>query len=165
MLWVCPGLAFGDRMCTDTASNASSGTLTDSGGSGGRYQNFEDCSFTISASPGDTITLSFSAFDYENFYDTLKVYDGTSAASPSLGSLTGSSLPADLVANSGSMHIVHDSDFSITDDGFVASWNVTAAGSSCRLETVADSFSSLAYNLNSGTASWRTDWLEVGEAD
>ena len=63
------------------------------------------------------------------------------------------------------MHIVHDSDFSITDDGFVASWNVTAAGSSCRLETVADSFSSLAYNLNSGTASWRTDWLEVGEAD
>ena len=165
ILWGALGtaMAFAERTCVDSSSSAVSGTLTDSGGSGGNYSDNETCGFTIQGGAGAAITLSFSAFDYETSWDFLRVYDGTSSAGTLLGSFTGTSVPGDVTAVSGNMYVEHDSDFVFTRAGFVASWTVDS--STCLPETVADSFPSISYSLNSGTQNWLGDWQEIGESD
>jgi len=116
-----------DNICTNNSSNASSGSLTDSGGAGGRYQNNENCSFLIQ-SGGGSITLSFSQFNYENSYDYVFVYDGTTSSAPLIGRFTGSSIPNDVIATSGSMLVVHRSDFSVQRSGFQATWLASNGG-------------------------------------
>jgi hypothetical protein len=56
-------------MCDEVSSSLSSGTLFDSGGRTGKYANNESCNFLIQPSANHDITLSFSEFDYENFFD------------------------------------------------------------------------------------------------
>ncbi len=123
------GNAHADIICSDSSSNASSGTLYDSGGSGGRYSNYEDCGFLIQPSGASTITLSFSDFEYENGYDELRIYDGANSSGTLLATYTGSSLPASVTATSGAMYIVHESDYSVTRDGFIATWSVDSSSS------------------------------------
>jgi MSHA biogenesis protein MshQ len=77
----------------------------------------------IQPTGGGDITLSFTAFNYENGYDNLYVYDGTSASGTLLDTLTGTSIPSDLTATSGAMYITHDTDYSITRSGFGATWS------------------------------------------
>lgn len=111
-----------NTICTDTTSTGDTGSLTDSGGSGSDYSNYEDCEFLIQPTGGGDITLSFSAFDYEENYDFVSIYDGTSTSSTLLGEFDGSSIPADLTATSGSMLIVNETDYSIVESGFQATW-------------------------------------------
>ena len=113
------------RICSATSSTEEEGTLFDSGGSSGNYSNNETCTFLIQPTSGDDITLDFESFDIENFFDTLEVYDGTSTSGTQLADLTGSSLPDSVTATSGSMFLVFDSDFSITDVGFEVSWSTS----------------------------------------
>lgn len=163
LLYSWPSLGLAEAVCVDTSSSAQSGTLTDSGGSGGSYQNNETCGFLIQPGSG-AITLSFSAFAYETSYDFLRIYDGTSTAGTLLGSFTGGSLPPAVTANSGSMFVVSDTDFSVRASGFVATWS-TAPPAACPGETVGDNFSAVSYSGNSGSENWTTDWLEIGESD
>jgi hypothetical protein len=114
-----------DTMCSDGSTTSTSGTLYDPGGSAGNYSNNQNCSFLIQSADGGDITLSFSTFNYENYYDNLYVYDGTSTSGTLLGKLTNTSIPSDLTATSGAMYILHDSDYSITRSGFAATWSNT----------------------------------------
>ncbi|MCR8923055.1 hypothetical protein NO559_09750 [Dasania sp. GY-MA-18] len=116
------------NLCSSTSSTASSGSLYDSGGAGSNYSNNESCNFLIQPSGGGTITLSFSAFNVENNYDYVRIYDGTSTSAPLLATLTGTSIPSAVVASSGSMLVRFTSDGSVVRSGFSASWSV---GSSC----------------------------------
>ncbi|MFK7916193.1 MAG: DUF6701 domain-containing protein [Pseudomonadales bacterium] len=162
--WSVASAASENAVCRVSGSRTDSGTLTDSGGSSGSYSDNENCGFLIQPSdPGD-ITLSFSAFSYENTYDFVRVYDGTSSAGTLLGSFTGSSLPPDLIASSGAMYVVSDTDGSVQASGFVADWS-TAEPAACPGETVGDNFPSVSYSTNSGSQNWTTDWLEIGESD
>ncbi len=156
--------AAAERLCSDAGSSATTGTLADSGGSSGRYGNNESCRFLIQASAGEAITLTFSSFSYESGDDYVTVYDGSSTTDTVLGLFTGSSLPSAQIASSGAMLVVHNSDSNVTRDGLVAAWSIQA-GSGCTAESVADSFPNVSYAQNSGSQSWTTDWLEVGEAD
>ncbi len=130
---VFPTLSYADQMCSDTRTQDASGSLQDSGGSGANYSNRESCQFLIQPASGNDITFSFSSFDYEDNYDYLYVYDGTSTGSTLLGRFTGSSDPADITATSGSMLIVHTSDRSITEEGFTASWSSGGSNASSQL--------------------------------
>lgn len=112
------------RLCRDFSSNESSGRLTDPGGPSAKYSNFENCNFLIQPTDSGDITLTFSAFEYENSYDYLSVYDGSSSAGIALGTFTGTALPSALVASSGAMYIVHKTDYSVIKDGFDANWSV-----------------------------------------
>ncbi|MDT0595003.1 DUF6701 domain-containing protein [Glaciecola petra] len=113
-------------ICSDTSSTSVTGALTDSGGTSGSYSNNETCSFLIQPSGGGWVTLSFSAFDYEDNFDSLSVYDGTTTSDTLLGSFDGDAIPSDLVAKSGAMLVVNDTDFSVTEEGFQAAWETTS---------------------------------------
>ena len=117
--------ASADTMCANTSSTANSGTLYDSGGPGGNYGNSENCSFLIQPSGGGTITLSFSQFDTQNA-DQLRIYNGANASAPLLATLNGSSLPSDVVANSGAMYLVFTSNPGGNRAGFTAAWSVAS---------------------------------------
>ncbi|MFM8744033.1 MAG: IPT/TIG domain-containing protein, partial [Cytophagales bacterium] len=66
-------------------------------GGNGNYTNNQLYTQTFApVSPTDKIGVSFTSFALEKNYDFLKVYNGPSAASPLLVSLTGTSLPADV---------------------------------------------------------------------
>jgi Tfp pilus assembly protein PilV len=112
------------NMCSATSSTDSTGNIYDSGGPSGNYENNEDCTFLISPSGSpSTITLSFSAFETENWADTLYVYDGTSTSGVLLGQLDdGPWIPSNLTATSGSMFLRFESDWGETHPGFAATW-------------------------------------------
>ncbi|MEM7100156.1 MAG: DUF6701 domain-containing protein [Pseudomonadota bacterium] len=157
-------LSFADALCADTTSTSEAGTLTDSGGSTGRYSNSETCSFLIEVSAGSVIELDFQSFRYENTYDFLRVYDGNSTGATRLGEFTGPSVPAAVSSTSNQMLIIHESDNTVTRDGFVATWS-TSVQNSCPDLTVADNFDAVSYSQNAGSQNWLTNWLEIGESD
>ena len=148
-------------MCTDSGSTTISGTLYDYGGAGSDYGNSEDCSFLIQLSGGGNITLSFSQFDTQN-PDSLLVYDGTDATAPLLATLSGYSLPANLVSASGALFLRFTSNPGGTRDGFTDNWS-TSGG--CPAQNVADNYDSVSFSQNDGTQNWTTSWLEIGESD
>ncbi len=120
------GIDPGYRICNSSSSADPSGTIKDSGGSVSNYSNNENCTFLISSgSSWTSITLTFSSFNTEAGYDYLRIYDGTNALSPSLGTFSGTSLPGAVTATSGNMFLVFSSDFSDTAPGFVADWITT----------------------------------------
>ena len=151
-----------ENMCSSVSTSAISGSLFDSGGSGGSYSSREDCSFLIQSAGATSVTLTFTTFSLETNYDYVYLYDGINTSSPQIARLTGS---ADGVytANSGTMLVRFTSDGSVVDRGFSATW--TAATSNCAAQSVADSFSSVSYSQNSGSSDWSGDWTEVGESD
>jgi hypothetical protein len=103
-----------------TVLTEASGTVSD--GSGAlAYHNNQNCDWTISPSGGaSSITLSFTKMNTESGYDSVAIYDGTSAAGTFLGKFSGNTLPGDVTATSGNMFIHFISDGGVTDDGFSA---------------------------------------------
>jgi len=75
-----------------------SGTFYDTGGPNGTYQCNEDITMTIAPStPGAKMKFNFTAFDCEDGWDFLKVYDGADVNAPMIGNFTGATIPAELV--------------------------------------------------------------------
>ncbi|MGY8873202.1 MAG: DUF6701 domain-containing protein, partial [Pseudomonadales bacterium] len=151
-----------ENMCSSVSTSATSGSLFDSGGSGGQYANREDCSFLIQPAGASSVTLTFSDFALESGYDNIYLYDGTSTFSPQIARLSGSTAGT-YTASSGAMLVRFTSDGSVVDRGFSATWVATT--SSCSAQSVGDGFSSISYNQNSGSTNWTGSWAEVGESD
>lgn len=116
------------NICSQTTMTSLAGTIYDSGGPTGSYQDNESCTFLINPGCADSLTLTFSAFDLEWNYDYLYIYDGTSAAAPLLGAFTGNTPPPAFTSTSGAFFLQFYSDFSITYSGFAATWNGNAIG-------------------------------------
>ena len=113
-----------EGMCAATASSEPAGTLYDSGGPDGSYANSEECSYRINPANGaSSITLSFSSFVTEDGGDLLRVYDGSNASGTLLGTFSGSSLPASLTAQSGSLYLEWTSDEDLPMGGFSLRWD------------------------------------------
>jgi hypothetical protein len=102
-----------------------SGSIYDSGGPNGNYTNSENRTSVLTPANGSKVVLTFTAFDLENNYDFLRIYDGPTTAAPQLVSLTGTSLPATVTATStnstGQLTLVFTSDGSGVRAGFAAS--------------------------------------------
>ncbi|RLD51546.1 MAG: hypothetical protein DRJ05_18290, partial [Bacteroidetes bacterium] len=110
--------------------NMTNGTITtcmgnfyDSGGPSGSYGNGEN--FTMTFYPGNTgdmIRFNFTAFEVENNYDYLYIYDGEDATAPLVGTYSGDVQPSLITANntSGALTFVFTSDGSVTYAGWVA---------------------------------------------
>lgn len=117
------------NMCAGTNStSAVTGTIYDSGGPSGNYQNNENCQFLINPGCTGTVSISFSQFYLESCCDYFRVYNGTTTAAPLLGSYNGSSMPPTLFANSGKMLITWQTDGSAVYAGFTATWTSTLSG-------------------------------------
>ena len=80
------------------------------------------CDKLIQPSGGGAITLTFTSFSTEEWYDFVRVYNGTTTSAPLLGSFSGNSLPPVLTANSGSMLIRFTSDGSVVAAGWSANY-------------------------------------------
>jgi len=103
-------------------TSACSGTLYDQGGPGGNYSNNSTRSFTIFPTNAASICIAFSEWNVESNYDFLKIYDGSNASAPSLGTYSGE-IPGNVTATSGAMHLVFTSDAIVTGTGWKANWS------------------------------------------
>jgi hypothetical protein len=101
-----------------------SASFYDTGGATGSYQNNENYTLTLlPASSGAQIMVTFTAFNVENNWDFLKIYNGTSASAPQLANLTGTTLPTQpyIASNAqGALTFVFTSDVSVTAAGWAA---------------------------------------------
>jgi len=102
------------------------GVLFDDGGTGD-YSNGTQVTTTIAPLGASSISLTFTAFDFESGYDYLKIYNGTTTSAPLIGSYDGNALPngGTIVANSGAVTLVQSTDNAVTKAGFVAQWQCT----------------------------------------
>jgi Zn-dependent metalloprotease len=117
------------NLCAGTSSTSStSGTLYDSGGPSGSYMNGENCQFLINPGCSGTVTATFSQFSMESCCDYLRIYNGTTTASPLLGTYNGTTIPPTINASSGKMLFVWTTDGSVTSTGFEASWTSVISG-------------------------------------
>ncbi|CAN5512425.1 hypothetical protein BH11BAC2_BH11BAC2_15760 [soil metagenome] len=131
---------------TASTQNACSGYLYDSGGPGGDYTDNTNSTVTISPLGASTVVLTFTAFNMENTYDFLNIYDGPTNASPLIGSYTGTNLPGGgtITSTSGSITLQQTSDQGVTASGFALSWQ-------CQLSNVAPTPNFTASSTNSCT--------------
>lgn len=110
---------------------ACSGTVYDNGGQNNDYTGNTDYQVTIQPSGAANVTLNFSSFNFEDGYDYLYIYDGSSTSAPLIGAYTGSNLPngGTITSTYGSITIRQYTDPFLEASGFAAAWNCNYATS------------------------------------
>lgn len=103
--------------------DAPSGSFTDGSGES-NYLNYTECIYVIDPPGDDPIKLTFDEFDVEQGFDFVYVLDGNSFDAPLIASLTGSSIPDQVIATSGSMIVAFISDEIFTNGGWSANYEV-----------------------------------------
>ncbi|WP_204347007.1 CUB domain-containing protein [Psychroserpens algicola] len=113
-----------DITCTAPPTPPTCGfTFYDSGGAGGNYSANELQTTTFYPdTAGDVVTATFTAFNLENTWDDLTVYDGPNTTYPSLGTFTGTTIPGPFTSTdaSGALTFVFDSDSTTQLSGWAA---------------------------------------------
>ena len=97
-------------------------TFYDMGGPNGNYFNKEKWIYTINPDGLNQVQLQFTAFDLENNYDYLKIYDGADTTMPLLANLTGNSLPPIYNSTNYALTLYFTSDNATVKPGWVAQW-------------------------------------------
>lgn len=100
-----------------------SAVFTDSGTRFADYANSLTQTMTFKPSTvGSSVNVNFTAFDVEEDYDYLYVYNGSTVSSPLLGKYTGNALPPSLTstAASGDLTFKFTSDSEVTTPGWIA---------------------------------------------
>ncbi|MEO1436388.1 MAG: CUB domain-containing protein, partial [Bacteroidota bacterium] len=110
---------------------ACTGSFFDSGGAAGDYSNNEnDQTIICPDDPTQCVTLGFTQFEIENFFDNLTILDGAGQFSPPIGSFTGTNSPGTVTAtNDGCLTVIFTSDGSVTDPG----WSANIVCNTCGL--------------------------------
>ena len=72
----------------------STGTLYDTGGPNGQYQNNENCTLLIAPPCAVSITLTFQSFATEANFDFFQVYDGQTVTAPQRLNANGQTVPS-----------------------------------------------------------------------
>lgn len=108
-----------------TTVTNTSGTLTDSGGSGGNYADDERLFWLIQPPNAASIQLDFSLFDIEENWDYLFIYDGDSLNDPLIGQFTGTTTIPTIVSSGGSLLLEFRSDCATTAPGWEANFVTT----------------------------------------
>jgi hypothetical protein len=105
-------------------TNASA-SLYDTGGISGDYQDDEREFWLIEPNAAIDITIDFTAFDLEQGYDNLFIYDGDSLNDPLIGSYTGTNSPGQVTSTGGSLLIEFRSDCGTISSGWEAIYTST----------------------------------------
>ncbi|MCE1202364.1 MAG: C25 family cysteine peptidase [Bacteroidia bacterium] len=116
-----------EYLMTNSTVTASNGTFYDSGGANGQYQNNENLTMTfMPTQPGSPLKFTFTAFDTENNYDKLWIYNGPDVNAPQFpGSpFMGTVSPGTITSthSTGAVTFRFVSDNSITRAGWVANF-------------------------------------------
>jgi hypothetical protein len=99
------------------------GTLSDGSGTF-NYHNNSYCTWYIKPQSPGTITLTFDAFESEQEMDFLAIFDGNTK----IGEYSGSELPGQVVATSGTMFIAWMTDGNTNAQGWRATYEVAPVG-------------------------------------
>lgn len=113
------GTCTGDQVLTDCE-----GVFVDGSGDN-PYSNDLACSWTISPYAAATITLNFANFSTEEGFDYVSIYDGSRSTDTLIAQFSGNSIPEQVTAKSGYMHVLFESDGSFTDAGWLANYSCT----------------------------------------
>ncbi len=100
-----------------------SGTFDDGSGPGVNYNINTNCRFHIQTGHQNPVKLSFNYFSIEDGKDFLRVYDPTTVPTTLLATLTGHSIPADIIAPNGQAMLIFYSNNGDTYPGWEVSYS------------------------------------------
>lgn len=88
------------------------------------YGNSVDSSWLLIADANMKLSLTFSVFDTESYYDYVRVYDGENSDATRLGSFYGNTIPPALTSTGNSLYVTFHSDSSVSASyaGFSANY-------------------------------------------
>ncbi|KAM3593822.1 uncharacterized protein V6R79_022582 [Siganus canaliculatus] len=113
------------------------------------YPHNMDCHIILKAPAGSYISFFFDSFDLETHsncqFDYLEIRNGSTADSPLIRRLCGSSLPSPVFPQSNTLYLRFKSDYSNTRNGFEATWTSSPQGCGGTLFGNHGSFSSPNY--------------------
>ncbi|XP_008147050.2 cubilin [Eptesicus fuscus] len=96
------------------------------------YDSLTHCAWLLEVPQGDTITLTFSDFDIESHitcaWDSVTIRNGGSPGSPIIGQYCGTSSPSPIQSGSNQLVVIFNSDHSVQNGGFYATWNMHTLG-------------------------------------
>ncbi|MFD2718778.1 fibronectin type III domain-containing protein [Hymenobacter monticola] len=124
VLLLCSTGARAQVFTIGTNATTCSGTIYDSGGASGNYQNNESLTSVLTpATAGSRVQLVFSSFSTEGAVDFLRIYDGPTTSAPLIGSHSSTNSPGTVTAtnSTGQLTLVFSSNASIVSTGFAAS--------------------------------------------
>jgi|GEM_PF-1787810 len=110
-----------------TTLSAASGTIYDSGGAGGNYGNDVRTIQTIAPTNASSVTLTVNAFNTEQGWDYLLVYNGPTVFSPLIGQYSGTTIPGSFTASGGAITVEFRSDCATGASGYSISWGSVGA--------------------------------------
>ncbi|KAI8513494.1 hypothetical protein Bbelb_101330 [Branchiostoma belcheri] len=87
-----------------------------------QYPNSQDYRYLITVTPPKVVQLSFTAFNVENNWDFVYLYDGNTTENQ-IVRLTGATMPAPVTSTGNTMLVRFTSDYSVTRQGFQASYS------------------------------------------
>lgn len=112
------------------------GTLYDSGGADSNYVD-NNTGVTTIYSPVGPVTLEFTAFNFEDEFDGVLIFDGPTLEAPLLGFFTGTELPGPVTSTGTAITIVENSDFTINESGFQLNYSCQGVpGSNLRVSQI-----------------------------
>ncbi len=109
-----------------TTVTATGGTFYDTGGAAGAYGNDERKLWLFQPSGGTSVSMNFTAFNIENNYDYLFIYDGATVNSPLIGKYTNTVSPGNINSTGSSLLIEFRSDCATTATGWAATYTTNA---------------------------------------
>ncbi len=145
-----------NNLPTYNVISAASGSLYDTGGAAGNYQDDERELWLVQPTAALTVTINFSAFDLESGYDNMFIYDGVDPDAPLIGIYTGSSSPGTITSTGPSLLIEFRSDCGTVASGWAATYSST-------IGTVADETAPL--TAIQADTTWHTNDFTVNFTD
>lgn len=103
----------------NSTNNTCTGTFRDQGGTG-NYANNLDRTTTFCSNAGNCVRVNFTAFNIENGWDFLYIYDGPTTASTLIGTYTGTASPGTVTSSTGCLTFRFTSDGSVPGIGWTA---------------------------------------------
>ena len=106
------------------------GNYVDSGGPTANYANNANVTTTVCpVNPGDAVTVTFTAFNVQNNFDFVRIYNGSDATAPLIATLTGTAIPPSYTssATNGCLTFVFTSNATGTAAGWLANLSCSPA--------------------------------------
>lgn len=105
----------------DTLTNCH-GTITDGSGPSSNYLNNQNCTWLIKAPAGNKISININQIGLEPFNDAIRLYDGATVGTPSLGLFSGTT-GGSVTSTGNTVLVSFNSNSTITGIGFSLVYN------------------------------------------
>jgi len=125
------GRAPGPPCAASSTFTTNTGNFDDGSGPGLEYMNNQSCAWLIQPTSPGTITLSFSLFRTEATNDTVTIYDGSTNAAPLIARYSGLTIPPNVTSTGNSLYVEFNSNATLNDSGFVASYVTNTPTAPC----------------------------------